>query len=51
VTEEGMLELLKVDEVEWRAELPSIRQFYARFDDRLPEELIKQVEALERRLS
>ena len=36
---------------EWRAEVPLIREHYARFGDRLPVELGEQLDALERRLS
>jgi phosphoenolpyruvate carboxykinase (GTP) len=43
-------ELLRVDEGEWRAEMPLIREHYARFGDRLPVELAEQLDALERRL-
>jgi phosphoenolpyruvate carboxykinase (GTP) len=51
VSKEDMLELLRVDESEWRDELPLIRSFYSSFGDHLPPALADQVEALERRLS
>jgi GTP-dependent phosphoenolpyruvate carboxykinase len=41
---------LKVDEDEWRAEVPLIREHLAQFDSRLPAALVEQVDALERRL-
>jgi len=44
-------ELLKVDPAEWRAQLPQIREHYARFGDRLPQELRDQLAALERRVA
>ncbi len=39
-------ELMAVDDAEWRAEVPLIREHYARFGDRLPAELNEQLEAL-----
>jgi phosphoenolpyruvate carboxykinase (GTP) len=43
--------LTSVDTEGWRAEIPLIREWYARFGDRLPRELRAQVEALERALA
>ena len=34
----------------WRKELPAIQEHFARFGDRLPEELRKQLDELEQRL-
>jgi phosphoenolpyruvate carboxykinase (GTP) len=51
VTEDDMAELLRVDTAEWRAEVPSIREHYAQFGDRLPAALNDEVDALEERLS
>jgi phosphoenolpyruvate carboxykinase (GTP) len=50
VTEADMAELLNVNVEEWRAEVPSIREHYAQFADRLPDALRAQVDALESRL-
>jgi phosphoenolpyruvate carboxykinase (GTP) len=50
VTDDDMAALLRVDADEWRAELPLLREHYARFGERLPAELADQVEALGRRL-
>ncbi len=50
VSERAMAELLGVDADEWRDEVPLIREHFARFGDRLPEELSAQLDALERRL-
>jgi phosphoenolpyruvate carboxykinase (GTP) len=50
VSEQDMAELLRVDPDEWRNEVPLIREYYARFGDRLPVELAEQLDALERRL-
>ena len=51
VTEDDMAELLRVDPVEWRAEVPSIREHYAQFGDRLPAALGAEVDDLEKRLN
>jgi len=45
-----MEELLRVDTEGWRAEVPLIREYYAKFGDRLPGALSEQVDALEKRL-
>jgi phosphoenolpyruvate carboxykinase (GTP) len=50
VTPADMAELLNVNVDEWRAEVPSIRQHYATFGDRLPAALHAQVDELETRL-
>jgi phosphoenolpyruvate carboxykinase (GTP) len=46
---EEMAELLRVDEDQWRAQLPQFREHYARFEH-LPGELAEQLDALEGRL-
>lgn len=43
--------LLSVDPDAWRAELPDIRDFYAEFGNRLPVELLTELNALEERLN
>ncbi len=50
VSQDDMAALLEVDPEEVKAELPSIREHFARFSDRLPDEMRAQLEALERRL-
>ena len=50
VSPADMAELLDVNVDEWRAEVPSIRQHYAQFGDRLPAALHEQVDLLESRL-
>ncbi len=50
VTEADMAELLRVDTAEWKAEIPSIRELYAEFGDRLPAKLAEEVDTLEERL-
>jgi phosphoenolpyruvate carboxykinase (GTP) len=51
VTKDDMAELLRVDTAEWRAEVPSIREHYAQFGDRLPDALTAEVDDLDKRLS
>jgi phosphoenolpyruvate carboxykinase (GTP) len=51
VTPGDMEELLAVDTEEWRAEVPSIREHYVQFADRLPARLAAQVDDLEARLA
>ena len=50
VSKEDMEELLRVDDDEWRTEVPLIRKHYAQFGDRLPESLRQTVDGLEQRL-
>ena len=50
VSKEDMEELLRVDNGDWRAEVPLIREHYARFGDHIPARLAAQVDALEKRL-
>jgi len=47
---ENLRELLRVDKEGWRAEIRGIEEYFARFGDRLPERLHKQIEALRARL-
>ena len=46
-----MKAILSVDREGWKRELGLVREHYARFGDRLPAELLAQLEALEQRLS
>jgi phosphoenolpyruvate carboxykinase (GTP) len=50
VTPEAMQHLLEVDPDEWKQQLPQMKEHYAKFGDRLPDELRAQLEALEERL-
>jgi phosphoenolpyruvate carboxykinase (GTP) len=43
-------ELLSVDDEGWLAEVPLIREYYAQFGERMPEELLAELEGLEQRL-
>ncbi len=42
--------LLHVDPTEWKAEVPSIREHFAQFGDKLPAELAAEVDTLEAKL-
>jgi phosphoenolpyruvate carboxykinase (GTP) len=47
---ENIKELLTIDPAPWKSEVPEIEKFFARFGDRLPERLKKQLRELEARL-
>jgi phosphoenolpyruvate carboxykinase (GTP) len=47
---EAMGKLLAVAPEDWKHQLPQMREHYAKFGDRLPEELKRQLEALEQSL-
>ena len=49
ISDAAMDELLTVDRDLWKQEVAGLREFYAKFD-RLPEEMRKQLDALEERL-
>ncbi len=50
IGDEAIGKLLKVDAEEWRAQIPQMREHYARFGERLPDEMRQQMKALEDRL-
>jgi len=50
VSDADMEELLKINKDEWLKEVASIKEYYAKFGDKLPKELANQLEALEKRL-
>jgi phosphoenolpyruvate carboxykinase (GTP) len=50
VSSDQMEELLRVDTEGWRAEVPLIKEYYAKFGDRLPQALADQAETLGERL-
>ncbi len=50
VAKEDMDELLRVDLDEWRAEVPLIREHFGQFGDRIPGELMAQLDQLAERL-
>jgi phosphoenolpyruvate carboxykinase (GTP) len=47
---DDVAELLKVDPAEWQPEIEPIREFYAQFGAKLPDELSAQLDALQERL-
>ena len=51
VSHGDMEELLTVHPEDWRAEVPSIREHYRQFDERIPAALVAMVDDLERRLA
>jgi phosphoenolpyruvate carboxykinase (GTP) len=50
VSAEDLAELLAVDSAEWREELPSMHEHFAKFGDQLPAQLREQLSTLEKRL-
>jgi phosphoenolpyruvate carboxykinase (GTP) len=50
LNEDAMAELLKVDKEAWLAEVQSIKEDYKKYGQKLPQELAKQLEELEKRL-
>ncbi|MFZ0039938.1 MAG: phosphoenolpyruvate carboxykinase (GTP) [Solirubrobacteraceae bacterium] len=51
ISQATMAKLLEVDVEGWTATLPQIREHYAEFGDKLPDELRAQLDALEKRLA
>jgi phosphoenolpyruvate carboxykinase (GTP) len=51
VSSGDMAELLKVDVNDWRNEIESIKEYYDKFGDKLPQGLKDELNALEKRLS
>ena len=50
MSRDALAELLSVDKELWRAECEGIREFYARFGDKLPAKLMEELEKLENNL-
>jgi phosphoenolpyruvate carboxykinase (GTP) len=50
VSQHDLAELLRVDVEDWLAEVPSIREHYAGYGDKVPRQLHEEVDALQRRL-
>ena len=50
IPQENIQELLRVDEDDWRAEVPDIEKHFEQFGDRLPERLRRQLVELQVRL-
>jgi len=51
VSREDLAELLRVDLEGWQAEVQGVREYYQDFGDRLPKELLAELDALAARLS
>lgn len=51
VTPENMAELLRVDKDAWLKEVELIKEHYAKFGDKMPQELKDEFEALQKRLA
>ena len=51
ITTETIKNLLSVDKEYWKEDVKGIKEFYAKFGDKLPEEMKKQLAALEERLA
>ncbi|RPI75367.1 MAG: phosphoenolpyruvate carboxykinase (GTP), partial [Desulfobacteraceae bacterium] len=47
---EAVHEILKVDIAEWRNEIPGIQEHFSVFGTHLPKELVRELEALQKRL-
>lgn len=50
IDKETLESILKVETEYWLEDIKGIKEFYAKFGDKLPEELAKEVEAMEARL-
>ena len=50
VSEATMQALLRVDREEWKGEIAGMREFFAKFESKLPAEMRRQVDGLEKRL-
>ncbi|MTB06766.1 MAG: phosphoenolpyruvate carboxykinase (GTP), partial [Actinobacteria bacterium] len=51
VSDADMADLLSVDRDGWRQAVPQIREHFAKFGDRLPVELLEQLDGLEKALA
>jgi len=51
IADENIAELLRVDKDAWRAEIPDVEAFFAKFGNRMPERLRQQLRNLAARLS
>ena len=50
ISESTLQELLSIDHELWRKEAAGIREYYEKFDDKLPKELLESLETLENNL-
>jgi phosphoenolpyruvate carboxykinase (GTP) len=51
LSDQAVEKALRVDVDEWRDQLPRLHEHFAQFGDKLPDELGRQLDALERRLN
>ncbi len=50
ISDAAMDELLHLDKEEWQAEVASIKEHYANYGEKMPEELVAELKALEKRV-
>ena len=50
-SKEALAGILNVDKDLWKAEVPGIKEFYAKFGDKLPAKLQEQLDTLEAKLA
>jgi phosphoenolpyruvate carboxykinase (GTP) len=50
-SKEALAGILNVDKDLWKAEIPGIKEFYAKFGDKLPSKLKEQLDTLEAKLA
>ena len=51
VSRDDVAAALAVDDEAWKRELPGVREYFDEFGDRMPRELVEQLDALEARLA
>ncbi len=49
MSQEDMVKALKINPEEWRGEIENIEEYYREFGDKMPKELIKELEELKKR--
>ena len=49
MSQEDMVKALKINPEEWRGEIENIEEYYKEFGDKMPKELIKELEELKKR--
>ncbi|MBP5273928.1 MAG: phosphoenolpyruvate carboxykinase (GTP) [Abditibacteriota bacterium] len=50
ISRETLEEILSVDKEAWKAEIPGMEEFFAKFGDKLPKEIRAEIDALKERL-
>lgn len=50
ISDEALTELLSIDKDVWKEEVKNQREFFAQFGDKLPKEIVENMDALEKRL-